>query len=66
MFVRVRGRTAEWSFHFNGDPKHLEDWRADGLEVNEVYGSAPEWVCACGLAGPWFAAQRLWQWLRVW
>jgi len=42
MSVTVRGRHHQWGFLFYGDPKHLEDWRADGLEVSEVENVIPE------------------------
>lgn len=66
MFVEVSGRSSLWMFEFYGDPAHLADWRADGLEVNEIVGTVPLWVARIGLARPWVAAQDAWQWLRVW
>ena len=66
MFIEVRGKQHTWSFSFEGDPTHIADWRADGLEVNEVAGTVPFAVAGTPLTKPWLAAQRLWQWLRVW
>lgn len=44
MSVTVRGKAHTWSFHFDGDPKYLQEWRDDGLEVYEIYNSFPEWL----------------------
>jgi hypothetical protein len=39
LYIEVEGKEKKWSFNFMGDPKHLEDWRADGLEVGEIVAS---------------------------
>lgn len=44
MSITVRGKGHTWSFEFDGDPKYLEEWRADGLEVDELIYSIPEWL----------------------
>ena len=41
LSVTVRGRDNEYCFTFYGDPRHLESWRADGLEVYEVCNVIP-------------------------
>ena len=66
MFVTVRGRQHEWSFQFDGNPDHLEEWRADGLEVNEVEYVVPYWVAAIGLAEWWCFAQALVKKPKAW
>jgi hypothetical protein len=57
MMIEVRGKRKSWSFPFYGDPKYLAEWRADGLEVNEVYNTIPYWVVECGMARPWCFVQ---------
>lgn len=52
MAITVRGNQHIWSFKFEGDPKHLEEWRADGLEVYEVYNTIPAWLPSW-LLRPW-------------
>jgi len=59
LSIEVRGRHKRWSFIFTGDPKHIPDWRADGLEVYEIENIIPEWVAALGLVRPWCALQDL-------
>jgi len=52
LSITVRGKEHEWNFHFDGDPKYLAEWREDGLEVNEIYNSIPEWLPSI-LMRPW-------------
>jgi len=44
MAVTIRGDQHEWSFCFYGNPKHLDDWLADGLEVALVENTVPAWL----------------------
>lgn len=59
LSIDVRGREKRWSFEFIGDPKHLDEWRADGLEVFEVENTIPIWIADLGLARPWCFVQDL-------
>lgn len=59
MSIEVRGKEHEWSFNFYGNPKHLEGWRNDDLEINEIVNTIPEWVVDYGLMGPWIFFQDL-------
>lgn len=56
MSLAVRGKKHEWYFDVEADPKHLAEWRADGLNIDPVLVVIPQWVAALGLA-------RLWCWL---
>lgn len=44
LSITVRGKHKTWSFHFDGDPQYLQEWRDDGLEIDELYYSIPEWL----------------------
>ncbi len=33
MAVIVQGNNHRWSFQFEGDPAHVSDWLADGLNI---------------------------------
>jgi len=57
--VEIRGVEKHWSFPFYGDSKYLEEWRADGLEINEIINVIPEWVVNAGLLKPWVFFQDL-------
>jgi hypothetical protein len=57
--ITVRGREKQWGFMFDGDTRHLADWRADGLEVDEIINTIPEWVVDTGLLRVWCFMQDL-------
>lgn len=57
--IEVKGKHHKWSFNFYGDTKDLETWRQDGLEINEVINSIPEWAVNMGLTRLWFFFQDL-------
>ena len=59
MSLEVRGKDNYWSFNFYGNPKHLDHWRDDGLEINEIMNTIPEWVVDIGLIRPWMFFQDL-------
>lgn len=44
LSITVKGNRHEWSFSFYGDTKYLEEWRSDGLLVDEVSNIIPAWV----------------------
>ncbi len=66
MSIEVRGREKRWGFLFEGDPAHLAEWRADGLEVDEVCNVIPVWAQRMGLTRVWCRVQDAWAWLRLW
>lgn len=67
MCINVTTKTGRvFGFPFEGDPKFLEEWRAEGLDIDEILNTIPECVVACGLKRPWVFAQDAWQWLRLW
>jgi len=59
MSVEVRGKEKSWSFNFYGNPKHLEEWRNDDLEINEIVNIVPGWAVDVGLMGVWMFFQDL-------
>ena len=59
LSLEVKGKTKEWSFNFYGDPKYLDEWREDGLEINEVINSVPELINDIGLTRLWIFLQDL-------
>lgn len=65
LTICVEGKEHSWCFNFKGDPKYIPEWRADGLEVYELGGSIPAWLPGWAIR-PWFAAQSLWEAIRLW
>lgn len=63
--ITVKGHKYLWSFDTFLDPKHLNDYIDDGLDIMEVINTAPDWIVDCGLMRPWFFLQDLWnfKWL---
>ena len=59
--VTVRGKQYEWNFKFYGNPKYLQDWRDDGLEIYEIENRIPSWIVDTGLARVWCFFQDLFQ-----
>lgn len=60
----------EFSFTTLVDPKYVEEWRAEGIEINELLNVIPEWVVDLGLMRPYIFFQdllrlptRLFKWL---
>jgi len=39
----IRGREKEWSFEIIVDPKYIEEWRIDGIKINEIVNKIPQW-----------------------
>lgn len=46
----IRGKRKEWGFEILANPKHVEDWRADGLRVDEIVNTIPEWWVDAGFS----------------
>lgn len=57
--ITVRGRTKVWSFNTYVDPKYVDEWREDGLEVDKILNTIPEGVVNMGLLRPWIFFQDL-------
>lgn len=55
--LTVHGKRSTWNFDVEVDPKYIEEWRADGIEIDESLGTIPLWVVDIGLARPWWFIQ---------
>lgn len=64
--IVVKGNRRTWGFRFKGDPKHLPEWRADGLDVYIPENSIPMWVVRAGLIHPWCFLQDLFNFKNPW
>lgn len=52
--IEVRGREHTWGFDVQADPAHVEEWRADGVEVlGPTIYSIPEIIVNAGLTRAW-------------
>lgn len=66
LSITVRGAQKTWSFSFYGDPKHIEEWRDDGLDVVEICNTVTEWVNDLGLVRPWCFVQDILNFRSPW
>lgn len=57
--LHLRGNQHEWGFNVYIDPVHVDDWRADGIEIYEVCNVIPAWVVNAGLSRVWVFLQDL-------
>jgi len=48
LAVTVTGKQHSWSFHTYADPKYIQEWLDDGLEVEEVINVVPTRVVNLG------------------
>jgi len=62
--LTVRGRHHTWSFTIDAPPEHVADWRADGLEVDELLNTVPEWAVRAGLLRVWVFVQDCFYWRK--
>ena len=66
MSVTVRGKQKTWCFNFYGDPKYVEEWRADGLEIDLIENIIPMWIHDYGLTRAWCFVQDVWNFKNPW
>jgi hypothetical protein len=64
LSLEVQGTHKLWAFDIMADPKHMDEWLADGLKVSEVIHTIPVWIVELGLIRPWIFLQDLWNFKR--
>jgi hypothetical protein len=57
--ITIRGTQRTWSHLVWAKPEHAEEWRQDGIEVDEVLYIVPDWVQIMGLTRPWCWLQKI-------
>ena len=57
--LKIRGKSHTYTFDVWVDPRHLERWWADGIEIDEVVNTIPQWAVNVGLMRPWIFVQDL-------
>lgn len=62
LSITVQGTRRKWCFDILADPAYLDEWRADGLVVEEVVNTIHVWAVDAGLAGPWCFLQDVFHW----
>ena len=51
--LTVQGRESRWSFEIEGRPEYWAEWLEDGLVVEELVNTFPEWVVKLRLEKVW-------------
>lgn len=51
--VSIKGKTSNWGFPVELDPNHLAEYRADGLQIEELVNIIPLWVVQIGATKIW-------------
>ena len=57
--ITIYGKEKKWSFDTFIDPKYLQDYWDDNIQIDEVLNTIPEWVADIGLGKPWCFFQDL-------
>ena len=66
LIIAVRGNQKTWGFNFYGDPKYIQEWRDDGLEIGEVQNVIPVWIVNIGLTRMWCFFQDVFNFKNPW
>ncbi len=59
LAITIKGKHKTWSFNFWGDPKYLDEWRKDGIDVVQIHNTIPVWVVDIGMTRVWCFFQDL-------
>jgi hypothetical protein len=51
--ITIRGKQKSWCFNTFIDERYLEEWREDGIVIEEIINIIPLWVQQMGLTKPW-------------
>jgi hypothetical protein len=62
--ITIQRKTKQWNFETVGDEKHIEEWRADGVQIDEVVNKIPEWIVIAGMSRIWCFFQNLF-WIPI-
>lgn len=57
LSITVKGKHKRWCFNFYADPKYIQEWRDDDLEIDEICNTIPLWVVDAGLTKIWVRLQ---------
>jgi hypothetical protein len=57
--ITIQGTRRTWNHLVWAKPEHAEEWRQDGIEVDEVLYIVPDLVQSMGLTRPWCWLQKI-------
>ena len=57
--ITIQGTQRTWNHLVWAKPEHAEEWRQDGIEVDEVLYIVPDLIQGMGLTRPWCWLQKI-------
>ena len=48
--IQVKGKTKDWLFIVEANPKYIQEWRNDGLVIDELLNKIPKWWVDMGFS----------------
>ncbi len=51
--LSIQGKNHHWTFDVMVDPQYINEWRADGIIIEEIHNTIPVWIVDCGLTKQW-------------
>lgn len=64
--LRIQGDRHFWSFDVMVDPQYVQEWRDDGIEIDEIVNTIPAWITDLGLVRAWCFLQDLFHFKNPW
>lgn len=59
LSISVKGNNKQWSFNFYGNTRYINEWREDGLEIDIIENTIPEFINDIGLTKAWVFFQDI-------
>lgn len=56
--LRVKGKSHDYYFQVWLDPQFLDEWREEGIELDEIINTIPGWLPSV-LVKPWVVLQDI-------
>ena len=57
--ITVTGDTKTYSFDTYVDPRYIDEYRAEGIDIDEIVNTIPQWVVDIGMLKPWVFMQDI-------
>ncbi len=51
--LAIKGKEHTWSFDVYVDSRYVEEWREDGIDIEEIVNTIPVWIVDLGLTRAW-------------
>lgn len=51
--LTIRGNQRIWLFDVYVDSRYVEEWRMDGIDIDDICNTIPVWIVNLGLTKAW-------------